>query len=393
MKKKVLASLLCAAMVAATLVGCGNSSEPATETPAAEEPAAEEPAAEEPAAEEPAEEDGGADEAAPAGDLHFEIVSKGFQHQFWQAVLKGSEQKAAELGVTMNFVGPNSEYDIADQVQMLNNAVNAQPAAIGLAALDTNAALDGIQQAMDAGIPIIGFDSGVPGAPEGSIWANCSTDNYAAGEMAAEETYKLIKDQITGATGKVRIGVMNQDATGESLINRGLGFMDKIAELIEADGKTVSVIGNDKYVTDCKIEAKNSEDGDVVIEVLVPAQVTSELSAIDCQTLLNKDDTICIYGSNQHSAEGMVTANENIGRLGKDVVGVGFDSGAVIKAAVKDGTLAGCITQAPVAMGEAVIQQLYNAATGATVEDVDTGCQWFTAENMDDPEIAQNLYD
>ena len=384
MKKKVLASLRCVAMVAATLVGCGNSSEPATETPAAEEEA--------PAEEAPAEEAAPAEE--PSGDaLHFEIVSKGFQHQYWQAVLKGSEEKAAELGVTMNFVGPNSESDIADQVQMLNNAVNAKPAAIGLAALDTNAALDGIQQAMDAGIPIIGFDSGVPGAPEGAIWANCATDNYAAGELAAEETYKLIQDQIVNATGKVRIGVMNQDATGESLINRGLGFMDKINDLIVADGKTVSVIGNDKYVNDCKIEDKNSENGDVVVEVLVPAQVTSELSAIDCQTLLNKDDTICIYGSNQHSAEGMVTGNENIGKLGKDVVGVGFDSGAVIKAAVKDGTFAGCITQAPVAMGKAVIQQLYNAATGATVEDVDTGCQWFTADNMDDPEIAQNLYD
>lgn len=388
MKKKVLASLLCVAMVAATLVGCGNSAEPAaTETPAAEEEA---PAAEEAA---PAEEEAPAEEAAPAGDLHFEIVSKGFQHQYWQAVLKGSEEKAKELGVTMNFVGPNSESDIADQVQMLNNAINAQPAAIGLAALDTNACLDGIQQAMDAGIPIVGFDSGVPGAPEGAIWANCATDNYAAGELAAEETYKLIKDQIIGATGKVRIGVMNQDATGESLINRGLGFMDKINELITADGKTVSVIGNDKYVNDCKIENKGSEDGDVVVEVLVPAQVTSELSAIDCQTLLNKADTICIYGSNQHSAEAMVTADENIGKFGKDVVGVGFDSGAVIKAAVKDGTFAGCITQAPVAMGQAVIQQLYNAATGGTVEDVDTGCQWFTADNMDDPEIAQNLYD
>lgn len=388
MKKKVLASLLCVAMVAATLVGCGNSAEPAaTETPAAEEEA---PAAEEAA---PAEEEAPAEEAAPAGDLHFEIVSKGFQHQYWQAVLKGSEEKAKELGVTMNFVGPNSESDIADQVQMLNNAINAQPAAIGLAALDTNACLDGIQQAMDAGIPIVGFDSGVPGAPEGAIWANCATDNYAAGELAAEETYKLIKDQITGATGKVRIGVMNQDATGESLINRGLGFMDKINELITADGKTVSVIGNDKYVNDCKIENKGSEDGDVVVEVLVPAQVTSELSAIDCQTLLNKADTICIYGSNQHSAEAMVTADENIGKFGKDVVGVGFDSGAVIKAAVKDGTFAGCITQAPVAMGQAVIEQLYNAATGGTVEDVDTGCQWFTADNMDDPEIAQNLYD
>ncbi len=390
MKKKVLASLLCVAMVAATLVGCGSAAEEATtEAPAAEEeaPAAEEEA---PAAEEEAP---AAEEEAPAGDLHFEIVSKGFQHQYWQAVLKGSEKKAEELGVTINFVGPNSESDYADQVQMLNNAINAKPAAIGLAALNTETCLDAINDAVAANIPIIGFDSGVPDAPEGAIWANCATDNYAAGALAAEETYKLIEEQITGATGTVRIGVLSQDSVSESVGNRGFGFIDKMGELVTGAGKTVSVIGNEKFVNNSKIETKNSEDVDVVIEVLVPAQVTSELSAIDCQTLLNKKDTIALYGSNQHSAEAMVTGNENIGRLGKDVVGVGFDSGAVIKGAVKDGTFAGAITQAPVAMGEAVVQQLYNAATGATVEDVDTGCQWFTAENMDDPEIAQNLYD
>ena len=383
MKKKVLASLLCVAMVAATLVGCGSAAS-TTDAPAAEAPAAE---AE---AEAPAEE---AEAEAPAasGDLHFEIVSKGFQHQYWQAVLKGAEQKAAELGVTINFVGPNSESDIADQVQMLNNAINAQPAAIGLAALDTSACLDAIQTAMDSNIPIIGFDSGVPGAPEGSIWANCATDNYAAGEIAAEETYKAIESQIKDATSTVRIGVLSQDATSESVGNRGLGFIDKMGELVAAAGKSVVVTGNDKFVSDSKVEAGDSAD--VVIEVLVPAQVTSELSAIDCQTLLNKDDTIAIYGSNQHSAEAMVTGNENIGKLGKTVVGVGFDSGAVIKAAVADGTFLGAITQAPVAMGEAVVQQLYNAATGASVSDVDTGCQWYTADNMEDPEIAQNLYD
>ncbi|MBE5774612.1 MAG: LacI family transcriptional regulator, partial [Clostridiales bacterium] len=33
------------------------------------------------------------------------------------------------------------------------------------------------------------------------------------------------------------------------------------------------------------------------------------------------------------------------------------------------------------------------AANGEPVADVDTGCQWYTAENMNDPEIAQNLYD
>ncbi|MCI8416247.1 MAG: substrate-binding domain-containing protein [Lachnospiraceae bacterium] len=384
MKKKLLSVLLCAAMVATMAAGCGSKEEPAAAPAPETKEDTQEPAAD--AGEEKT------DEAT--GSLHFEIVSKGFQHQYWQAVLKGAEQKAAELGVTMEFVGPNSESDIADQVQMLNNAVNKKPAAIGLAALDTKSALDGIQAAMDAGIPIVGFDSGVPEAPEGAVYANCATDNYAAGELAAEKTYEAIKDRIANASGTVRIGVLSQDATGESLISRGLGFIDKIAELIVADGKTVTVVGNQKFVDDSKCE--KTDGADVEIEVLVPASVDSALSATDCQTLLNKADTIAIYGSNQHSAEAMVTGDENLGKFGTgedNVIAVGFDSGAVIKAAVKDGTFLGAITQAPVAMGEAVIQTLYDIANGKTVSDIDTGCQWYTAENMDDPEIAQNLYD
>ena len=374
MRKKLLGTLLSVAMVASVLAGCGSTSQPA-ETAAPAETSSE--------AEAPA-------EAAPAegGSYHFEIVSKGFQHQYWQAVLKGAQNKSDELGDTMNFVGPNSESDIAPQVQMLDAAIAANPAAIGLAALDTSACLDAITAAQNAGIPIVGFDSGVPGAPEGAIVANAATDNYAAGELAAEETYKLIEGKLAAGT---RIGVLSQDATAESIVNRGLGFVDKMAEMVVAKGLTVNVEGNDKFVNDTK--AQKTDGADVVIEVLVPASVTSELSTIDCQTLLNKADTICIYGSNQHSAEAMVTADENIGKFGTDVVGVGFDSGAVIKAAVADGTLAGAITQAPVAMGEKLIELLHAAANGESVADVDTGCQWYTAENMNNDEIAQNLYD
>ena len=375
MKKKLLSALLCVAMVASLVVGCGAKEEPAAEAPAATEEAAPEAEAEAPAAE---------------GGYHFEIVSKGFQHAFWQAVYKGAETKAAELGDTMNFVGPNSESDIADQVQMINNAINAQPAAIGLAALDTNAAMDAITQAQAAGIPIIGFDSGVPGAPEGAIYANAATDNYAAGQLAAEETYKLIGEKVEA--GGVRIGVLSQDATGESLISRGTGFIDKMAELAVAAGKTVGVIGNDYFVG--AFAGENAGEGaEVIIEVLVPSQVTAELSAIDAQTLLNKADTICIYGSNSHSAEALVTADSNIGKLGKDVIGVGFDSGIAIMDAIRAEKLAGAITQAPVAMGAAVVELLHAVASGETVSDVDTGCQWYTAANIDDPEIAQNLYE
>jgi ribose transport system substrate-binding protein len=332
--------------------------------------------------------------AADYSGMNIEIVSKGFQHQYWQAVLKGAEQKAEELGVTINFVGPADESQYAEQKTQLDTAIEAAPDAICLAALDTSTCLESIQTAMDKGIPIIGFDSGVPDAPEGAIYANASTNNYNAGVLAAEKTYEVLKDRIANAEGTVRIGVMGQDAVSESVVNRGLGFIDKIAELAIADGNTVKLEGNDKYVNDANVES--DDNGNVIIETLVPASVTSELSAIDCQTLLNKDDIICIYGSNQHSAEAMVTGNENLQKFGTgddQVIAVGFDSGAVLKAAVADGTFLGAITQAPVAMGETVVELACKAAAGEEVEDVDTGCQWYTAENMDDEEIAQNLYD
>ena len=152
--------------------------------------------------------------------------------------------------------------------------------------------------------------------------------------------------------------------------------------------------GNERYVTDAAVESDDA--GKIIIEILVPSQVTAELSAIDCQNLLNKTDIIALYGSNQHSAEAMVTANENLQKLGTgegQVIGAGFDSGAVIKAAVADGTFLGAVTQAPVAMGEALVELLVAAANGEEVADVDTGCQWYTAENMENEDIAINLYD
>ncbi|OYO59616.1 hypothetical protein CG709_18430 [Lachnotalea glycerini] len=216
--------------------------------------------------------------------------------------------------------------------------------------------------------------------------ANAATDNYAAGELAAEETYTLIKDKISSATATVRIGVMNQDATSESITNRGSGFIDKMKTLVEADGKAVSIEGHDKWEN--KVEGAN-----VIIDVAVPAQVTAELSAIDAQNLLNKTDTICIYASNQHSGEGLINGDANLGKLGNSIVGIAFDSGELIKSAVKSGKIAGAVTQDPVAIGRNLVELAVKAAKGETVADVDTGCKWYTANNMDDADIAPNLYD
>lgn len=347
---------------------------------------------------------GAASQSAASGSgkaVRFEIVSKGFQSTYWQAVYKGSQEELKKLNTeagyekyTMNFVGPDSESDIAVQVQEFTSALNAKPNAIGLAALDVNALLDSIKSAQSSKIPIIGFDSGVPKAPEGSVFANASTDNYAAGKAAADGMYKKIKSLI--GKKQVRIGEVNQDATSESITNRGLGFIDEMVALLKADNYTAFITGNDKYVGSSKGSTGKEADANVILEVRVPSQTTTELCATEAGVILNKKDTIAIFGSNQVAAEGVITANETLNVTGSEdgkIVAVGFDSGKVIKAAVTAGTMYGAVTQAPVQIGKVLIDLLAASADGKEVKNTDTGCQFYTKDNIASQEISQNLYD
>lgn len=373
MKKKVLAVLLGGCMVAGLLAGCGGGSSSTASTDSSSEGS----------------EGGG-------GGYHFEVVVKSFQSTYWQAAITGVEAAADELGVTVNTTGPNNESDIADQVNMLNNAINQAPDGIALAANSQDAVLESLQSALDAGIPVVCFDTGVPDAPEGSVYATMATDNEAAGAVAAENMYEVIGDYIKNATEPVRIGEVNQDATSANISGRGMGFINKMKELIEADGKTVAVIGNQYYVDQVE---NNGDEGsaDVIIEVAVPAQTTVELSATEASNIMNKEDTIAIFGSNQVTAEGVLTANQNLSVLAatpdEGIVGVGFDAGATIKAAVADGTLVGAVTQAPVDQGKLAIEALYDICEGNEVSDVATDAYWYDAENMEEDTIAPNLYD
>ncbi|MBQ8970391.1 MAG: substrate-binding domain-containing protein [Lachnospiraceae bacterium] len=416
MKKKLLATLLSATLVASLLAGCGGATEAAA--PAAAEPAAtEEAAAEEPAAEEAAPAEEAAEAEAPAaaaggsGEFtggtqfdgvvaneayEFPVDVKSFQSTYWQAALTGMDMAAAELGVTYNAQGPNSESDIADQVNMLNSDINSNPPGIALAACDTSSVLDSLQECADKGIPVIAFDTGFADAPAGSIVDTIATDNSQAGEVAAENMYAALKDVIASADAQVRIGEVNQDATALNIQQRGLGFINKLISLIQADGKTVSVEGNEFYVN--AAEGADSGDTDVVIEVSVPAQTTVELCSTAAQAIMSKSDTIGIFGSNQTAAEGVLAADANLSLLGSDpaagdVIGIGFDAGSIIKGAIEDGTMYGAVTQSPLMMGYYTLYGLTMAANGDTVEDFPTAGYWYNADNMNDDTIAPNLYD
>jgi len=319
----------------------------------------------------------------------FQIVVKSFQSTYWQAALQGMDQAAEELGVTYSAQGPASESDIADQVNMLNSAINGAPAGVGLAACDTNSVLESLQSAVDAGVPIVAFDTGIADAPEGSVVCTVVTDNTAAGEVAAQNLYEAIKDQL--GNGTVRVGEINQDNYALNIQQRGLGFINKLIELAGADGYTVALEGNEFYVN--AAEGAVDGDADIILEVRVPAQTTVDLCSTEAATILDKEDTIAVFGSNQTAAEGLLAADANRGVLGDKVVGVGFDAGTTIKAAVEDGTFLGAVTQSPLMMGYYCIYALTAAANGQELIDVPTDGYWYNADNMADENIAPNLYD
>ena len=375
MKKRVLAVLLGGCMVAGLLAGCGGSSSSSSS-------------------------DSSSDSAKSDGDsgkgYHFEVVVKSFQSSYWQAAVQGIEQAQEELGVTTNTTGPNAESDIADQVNMLNNAINQNPDGIALAACDQNSVIEALQSAKDKGIPVVCFDSGVPDAPEGSVYATVVTDNGGAGAIAADKIYEAVKDKIAKADGQVRVGEVNQDATSANITERGMGFVNRFIELAKEDGKTCAVVGNDYYVNLVE-DNGDAKKADIIIEVAVPAQTTVELCATEASNIMNKNDTIAMFGSNQVSAEGLLTANQNLNVLGSDVekniVAAGFDAGSTIKAAVKDGTLIGAVTQSPLMQGKISIETLYDICEGKEVKDVQTDGYWYDSTNMDDADISPNLYD
>lgn len=335
-------------------------------------------------------------EAAKDGEkIAVEVVAKGFQHQFWKAVNSGADKAAKELGATIVFQGPENETAIQEQVQMFANAINKQPKAIALAALDTTASIDLLNQAKSAGIPVIGFDSGVPDAPEGTVAATASTNNIQASAMGAEKMFEAIKSKVeTAKAGQaVRIGVVSQEVNSASISDRTKGFIDKMVELTSAlpnVGDKVAVVGNDKFAN-----GKSEKDAVVIIDLAVPAKVTDAEGQTQAQTLLNKEDLIAIFGSNEFAAKSIINADNAVGnKLGKDkIIGVGFDSGAIQIDAIKKQQLFGSVTQDPISIGYKAVELAVKAAKGEKVEDVDTGAVWYNSENVETEDVKNLLYE
>ncbi len=296
-----------------------------------------------------------ASEAAGGDAPYVAIVSKGSQHQFWQAVQKGATDEAAKLGATITYEGPASESEVDKQLTMLQTALDKSPAAICFAALDSKAATPLLEKAKAAGIPVVGFDSGVDSdIPVTTV----TTDNIAAAGEAADKMAELIGD-----SGKVAVIV--HDQTSKTGQDRRDGFVQQM-------------------------EAKHPNIEIVAIEYGAGDPVKSADFAKAIMTA--NPDLKGFFGANEGSIKGVLNALKETGKEGK-IVAIGYDSGEQQLDAITAGTEAGAITQNPVGIGAKCVSAAMDAIAGKSMEKViDTGYYWFDKTNINNPEIQAVLY-
>lgn len=337
MKSKLLAVLLGLLVVALILVGCTSTTEEPTEAPTAASETAQEPTAE-------------------TGELpYIAMVSKGFQHQFWQAVNAGADQAAVDYNVRITFEGPETEAMVDKQVEMVQAALDRGPAALCLAALDTQALIPQLERAQAEGIPVIGFDSGV----DSDIpLSTAATDNVAAAAYAADKMAELIG-------GEGQVAVIVHDQTSRTGIDRRDGFVNRIeSEYPNIEIVDVQYGGGDQL--------KSTDLAKAIIQA--------------------HPDLKGFFGANEGSIIGVLNAVKELGKEGEIVV-IGYDSGQQQMDAVRSGVEAGAITQDPIGIGYKCVEAAVKALDGEELPTtIDTGFHWYDASNIDSDQIQPLLY-
>lgn len=346
--KKVMALLLSAALITASVVACGGND---TQT------------------------DGDSE-----GGKTIAVVAKGESHAFWQSVKAGAEDAAKENGYTITFRGPASESaeDLPSQVEMVQTALSNNVDGLVLATIGTGFT-DLLAQAYDKEIPVVQFDSGIwaddvtalDNQSKNPIQASVATSNTAAAGVAAENFFAAIKEDIAASDGGYVVGIIQHDET-QTGIDRAGGFEAKFKELADADTTTAG-----KYTI-----AKEVKPGD------------ANNAYKDALEALFEKGAKAIFMSNEGVVKQVYDATQAAGGKYDEVKFCGFDAGTKQiewMKATSGAKLIGSVAQDSYAIGYNSVLQCINAIEGKTVEaDVAIAGAWWDATNVDDM-ITKNL--
>jgi ribose transport system substrate-binding protein len=296
--------------------------------------------------------------AGTAAALTLAVIPKGSTHEHWARVRLGAEKAAAELTaagtpVRVIWKGPIREDDREQQIQVVEGFISQGVQGIVLAPLDSRALKRPVEEAAQAGIPTVVFDSALE--PPHRAVSYVSTDNGKGGRLAGRRMGELLK-------GKGTVLMLRYQEGSAATEEREAGFL---AEL-KASFPGITVISADQYAGPTRDTAKRA-----------------------AENLLNRFATRVdgIFTPNESSTAGMLLALQDIGKAGA-ITFVGFDYSASFLEPLAKGELKGFVVQNPVNMGYLSVKTMVAHLKKQPVPPtVDTGVEMVTPENLQDPKI------
>jgi ribose transport system substrate-binding protein len=290
--------------------------------------------------------------------LTIAVIPKGTSHEFWKSVHYGARQAADELGnVEIIWRGPVVESDTGSQIEVVKSMITMGVDGIVLAPNQKGGLVDAVEESIDEQIPVVIFDSGLATGPE--IVSYVATDNFAGGQLAADQLAKAIGE-------KGNVILLRYMAGSESTEQRELGFLDAIAKYPE-----INLVSSDQYGGD---------------------NATSAKEKVDQLLQLHQEDLAGIFAVCEPNANGTLEALKNAG-VDQRVKFIAFDPSDALIEALKAGSCAGIVLQDPVKMGYQSVMTLVGAIRGESAAPFQSTGEYFaTQDNMNDPEIARLLH-
>lgn len=291
----------------------------------------------------------------PAGDeKEIYVVLKTMGGAYWSVVEQGARDAAKDLGYKVTVVGLENETQVERQMNMIDDAISADPVAIVFAPADSEALKGAATKVKEAGIPLILVDTLVANDDYDAAYV---TDNVNAGEEAAKQMIEKLKAAgKEGTTGEVMI---QKGADSQTVIHRETGFR----EYFNANAPKEWTIADQFLVaTDAEIAQNQGE------------------------TALLDKNIIGVFGTNNGPSVGWALAIESSGR--KDVVALTFDySPEVANLIANEEYNVTTIVQRQYFMGYQAVEAGVKLSKGEKVEKLnDTGILAVDINNINDEE-------
>jgi ribose transport system substrate-binding protein len=287
---------------------------------------------------------GGEQAQSGGGQLRIAVILKTLSSTYWQVVLGGSEKAGQDFNVKIDAFGPPTEDGVEEQINMVQNAIQNKYDAIVFSPCQPPAAVSVLNQAKQAGIPVVIIDTPMPEDFQNYV-TYIGSNNYQIGVIGGQEMLKVL---------------------------------DKGAKVLILEGAP----GNPSMTQRADGAEKVLRDAGMNIISRQPGYSDRDRAYGITQNVLQTTDIDAVWGSNDDQA---VSALRAITQVGKTAVVVGVNGDQFALESVRDGGLYATVAQSADQMGYLGVQHAIDAINGKTVEkQIDAPTPVVTKANVGD---------